>query len=99
MVIILSCLLAISCLHWLLTRQLKRWSHLPGPVSPLVFVVMAAFSRDNSQLLRRFYTKYQRNGLCFVPLMKIPLLFLGDYRIIKHFCSHPGTQARQGANG
>jgi len=88
--IILSILLMTLYLHWILTRKLKRWSHLPGPSSPLVFLIMSAFSSDNSVLLRRFYTKYQKNGFCFVPLMNIPLLFLGDYRIIKYFSSHPG---------
>ena len=76
--IILSIVLMTLYLHWILTRKLKRWSHLPGPLSPLVFLIMSAFSSDNSVLLRRFYTKYQK-------VIMIPFIYIFS-NIINYFC-------------
>ena len=77
----LLCLIALLMLAiYVLWRQkLKKWRHLPGPFSPLMFV----FTSNNPVLLRRLYRKYQKvtwlyliyhnlhfqDGFCFLPLL------------------------------
>ena len=45
---------------------------------------------DNKSLLLIIY----QDGLCFIPLMNIPLLFVGDFRKLKLLFSHPGEVCR-----
>ena len=87
-------------------QKFKKWRHLPGPFSPLMFVIMSAFTSNNPVLLRRLYRKYQKvtwldliyhnllfqDGLCFLPLVRIPLLLVGDFNKIKCLCSNPGIK-------
>ena len=90
------------CFFW--KQKFKKWSHLPGPFSPLMYVMMSAFTSNNPLLMRRLYKKYQKviifnlpnllflnqnisfqDGLCFLPLIKVPLLLVGDFnKMCKH---------------
>ena len=106
----LLCLIALLMLAiYILWRQkFKKWRHLPGPFSPLMFVIMSAFTSNNPVLLRRLYRKYQKvtwlyliyhnlhfqDGLCFLPLLRIPLLLVGDFNKMKCLCSNPGIKIR-----
>jgi len=87
-------LLSILVFYTLWKHKFKRWRHLPGPFSPLSFVFESAFTSNNPVLLRKLYNKYEREGLCFLPLVKIPLLLVGDFSKIKWLCSNPGSQGR-----
>ena len=100
-------LLLFIYLFW--KQKFKKWSHLPGPFSPLMYVIMSAFTSNIPLLMRRLYKKYQKvifnfliklvfnknifiqDGLCFLPLIKVPLLLVGDFKTMKKLLIHPGT--------
>eukprot|EP00092_Neocalanus_flemingeri_P026680 GFUD01028927.1.p1 GENE.GFUD01028927.1~~GFUD01028927.1.p1 ORF type:complete len:507 (+),score=66.69 GFUD01028927.1:38-1558(+) len=91
--IIIPFLLLAIFLTW--RQKFKKWSHLPGSWwSFLEFVILSVYNPNSPLLLRRLYRKYQQDGLCFLPLFKIPLLLVGDFSKLKCLCSHPGSQGR-----
>ena len=102
------CFILLS-MHFFWKQKFKKWSHLPGPFFPLMYIIMSAFSSNNPVLMRRLYKKYQKvmifdhlirlflhmnimsqDGLCFLPLIKVPLLLVGDFNKMKCLFSHPG---------
>ena len=93
--------------HWLMVRKMGRWKGLPGPYTPLVFVLKSLFTSNNVIIWRETYKKYQKvnkllknlksndfivyqGGLCFIPLMNVPLLFVGNFNTLKFLYNHPG---------
>ena len=101
-------LLLLIYLFW--KQKFQKWSHLPGPFSPLMYVMMSAFTSNNPLLMRRLYKKYEKviifnfliklflnkniviqDGLCFLPLIKVPLLLVGDFNKMKKLFNHPGS--------
>ena len=103
---LLIVVLLMLAIYILWRQKFKKWRHLPSPFSPLMFVIMSAFTSNNPVLLRRLHRKYQKvtwlyliyhnlhfqDGLCFLPLVRIPLLLVGDFNKIKCLCSNPGIK-------
>ena len=46
--------------HWLMVRKMGRWKGLPGPYTPLVFVLKSLFTCNNVIIWRETYKKYQK---------------------------------------
>jgi len=80
--------------HWLMVRKMGRWKSLPGPYTPLVFVLKSLFTSNNAIIWRETYNKYQKGGLCFIPLINVPLLFVGDFKTLKFLYNHPDVPGR-----
>ena len=94
-------------LHGQMVRKMGRWRNLPGPYTPLVFVLKSLLTSNNVIIWRETYKKYQKvnkllknlksndfivyqGGLCFIPLMNVPLLFVGNFNTLKFLYNHQG---------
>merc|ERR1712106_982997 len=84
------CLLA----HWSMVRKLGAWSSLPGPWTPLVFVFELLCNSNTAIVCRDISKRYQKAGLCHIPLTNIPLIFVGDFKLMKFLWNHPDVQGR-----
>ena len=62
MYLLMAALFLMLLVHILWKQKHKPWRHLPGPgpFSPLLFIMMSAFTSNNTMLLRRLYNKYQK---------------------------------------
>ena len=53
-------LMLLVHIFWKQKHKPRRHIPGPGPFSPLMFIIMSAFTFNNTMLLRRLYNKYQR---------------------------------------